>query len=105
MPPPRSTRTGSPKCLDARITRLYPCGVRDSWEIRFEWIQTILVWVALVVGVGLFVVHLLVFGELRCHRQEPPGPSLDEVVHGADRREEHHASSFPVIPARRRSKG
>jgi signal transduction histidine kinase len=31
--------------------------VRDSWEIRFEWIQTILVWVALVVGVGLSILE------------------------------------------------
>ena len=46
-----------PQCLDARITRLYPCSVRDSWEIRFEWIQTVLVWVALVVGVGLSILE------------------------------------------------
>ncbi len=57
IPPPRRTRTGSPECLVARITRLYPCSVRDSWEIRFEWIQTILVWVALVVGVGLSILE------------------------------------------------
>ena len=31
--------------------------MRDSWEIRFEWIQTILVWVALVVGVGLSILE------------------------------------------------
>jgi signal transduction histidine kinase len=31
--------------------------VRDSWEIRFEWIQTILVWIALVVGVGLSILE------------------------------------------------
>jgi signal transduction histidine kinase len=31
--------------------------VRDSWEIRFEWIQTVLVWVALVVGVGLSILE------------------------------------------------
>lgn len=33
--------------------------MRDSWEIRFEWIQTILQWVSLIVGVGL---TLLQFG-------------------------------------------
>ncbi len=27
--------------------------MRDSWEIRFEWIQTILQWVSLAIGVGL----------------------------------------------------
>ena len=31
--------------------------MRDSWEIRFEWIQTVLVWVALVVGVGLSILE------------------------------------------------
>lgn len=31
--------------------------MRDSWEIRFEWIQTILVWAALVVGVGLSILE------------------------------------------------
>jgi signal transduction histidine kinase len=31
--------------------------VRDSWEIRFEWIQTTLVWIALVVGVGLSILE------------------------------------------------
>ncbi len=33
--------------------------MRDSWEIRFEWIQTILQWVSLAAGVGL---TLLQFG-------------------------------------------
>ena len=27
--------------------------MRDSWEVRFEWIQSVLQWVALVVGVGI----------------------------------------------------
>ncbi len=29
--------------------------MRDSWEIRFEWIQSVLQWVSLVAGVGLSV--------------------------------------------------
>ncbi len=33
--------------------------MQDSWEIRFEWIQTVLQWVSLAVGVGL---TLLQFG-------------------------------------------
>jgi signal transduction histidine kinase len=31
--------------------------MRDSWEIRFEWIQTILQWVSLTLGVGLTLVQ------------------------------------------------
>lgn len=31
--------------------------MRDSWEIRFEWIQSVLQWVSLVVGVGLSVLE------------------------------------------------
>ena len=32
--------------------------MRDTWEIRFEWIQTILQWVSLIVGVGLSILQL-----------------------------------------------
>ena len=31
--------------------------MRDSWEIRFEWIQSVLQWVSLVAGVGLSVIE------------------------------------------------
>ncbi len=32
--------------------------MRDSWEIRFEWIQTVLQWVALTIGVALTILEL-----------------------------------------------
>ena len=32
--------------------------MRDSWEIRFEWIQTVLQWVSLAIGVGLTLVQV-----------------------------------------------
>ncbi len=32
--------------------------MRDSWEIRFEWIQTILQWASLAIGVGLTLLQL-----------------------------------------------
>jgi signal transduction histidine kinase len=34
---------------------MYPAAVRSTWETRFEWIETILQWTALVLGVGLTV--------------------------------------------------
>ena len=48
------------------MERLYPERMRDSWENRFEWIQSVLQWVSLVAGVGLSVLE---YGALRCdHR-------------------------------------
>ena len=41
--------------LGFTTSRLYPLRVRSSWQTRFEWIETILQWTALVLGVGLAV--------------------------------------------------
>ncbi len=46
-----------PTTLDSFMERLYPDRMRDSWENRFEWIQSVLQWVSLVAGVGLSVLE------------------------------------------------
>ncbi len=40
--------------------------MRDSWEIRFEWIQTVLQWVALTIGVALTILQLGIQPSNRC---------------------------------------
>lgn len=54
IPPPSTQRTGA-EDLDAAMCRLYPAGMaaNDPWEVRFDWILTVLQWGALTVGIVL----------------------------------------------------
>ncbi len=68
----RGTPDGS---LGFTASRLYPWRVSSSWEARFEWIDSLLQWSALVIGVGLAV-----FGDVNEFGEITPSVITASVV-------------------------
>jgi signal transduction histidine kinase len=68
----RSSPDGS---LGFTGSRLYPWRVSSSWETRFEWIDSVLQWSALVIGVGLAV-----YGDVNTYDEITPSVITASVV-------------------------